>query len=270
MKGRNYIYDYQDYRQFLVDALGGKNKRTGQRGALARHLGCQTAYLSQVLSGSANLSLEQAYRVNQFLAHDSQASEFFLLLVQKERAGIHELKTYFADKIKEILNKRSDIKSRVSKNKTISETDQAHYYSQWYISAIHIALSIPQLQTVPALVKHFHLEEGIVRETLEFLTSTGLAVSTGNKFAIGPSHIHLSKDSTFVKQLHANWRLHSIHLMEKRRDENLHYSVIYSLSKEDALKVRKQILDLIEQNMEVVKPSKEEVLYCNTIDFFEL
>ncbi len=270
MKGKNYIYDYRDYRAFLVDALGGKNKRTGQRGALARHLGCQTAYLSQVLSGTANFSLEQAYRVNQFFAHDPQAAEYFLLLVQKDRAGIHELKDYFQSKLNEISTKRTDIKTRVVKNKSISEQDQAFYYSHWYISAVHIALSIPQLQTAAALARHFHLEDGIVRETLDFLTGNGLAVFSGSKYAIGPSHIHLPKDSKFIKQLHSNWRMQAIHSLEKRREEDLHYSVTYSLSKEDVAKIRKQILDVIEQNMEVVRPSKEEVLYCHTIDFFEV
>lgn len=270
MIGKNYIYDYKDYRAFLVDALGGAGKRTGQRGALARHLGCQTAYLSQVLSGSANFSLEQAYKVNQFFSHDSTASEFFLLLVQKERAGTHELKDYFQNKISEIKTKRSELKNRVTANRTVSDKDHAFYYSHWYISAIHVALSVTSLQTVAELSKHFQLEDGVVREVLEFLTSTGLADFSRGKYTIGSSHVHLTKESRFVKQLHTNWRMQAIQSLDRRREEDFHYSVTYSLSKEDALKIRHMILDLIERNMEVVKPSKEEVLYCNTIDFFEI
>jgi uncharacterized protein (TIGR02147 family) len=270
IKGKNYIFDYRDYRRFLVDALGGKNKRTGQRGALSRHLGCQTAYLSQVLSGVANLNLEQAYKVNQFLSHDAQAADYFILLVQKERAGTHELKEYFQGKLNEILARRSEIKSRVTKNRNISEPDQAYYYSQWYIGAIHVALSVPQLQTVSELSRYFHLDEGIVREVLDFFISTGLATFEKQRYSIGPSHIHLAKDSKFIKHLHTNWRLLAVQSLERRRDEDLHYSVAYSVSRQDAAKIRQQILNLIEQNMEIVKPSKEETLFCNTIDFFEL
>lgn len=270
MKGKNYIFDYTDYRKFLIDALGGENKRTGQRGALSRHLGCQTAFLSQVLHGSANFTLEQAFKVNQFFNHEPQAAEFFLLLVQKERAGTHELKAYFQNKLKEILDKRSEINSRISKNRTVSEVDLAHYYSQWYVGAIHVALSIPELQTAAELCRHFQLDESAVRETLDFLVSTGLAKFERQRFSIGPSHIHLPKDSKFIRHLHSNWRFQAIQSLEKRRDEDLHYSVAYTLSREDVRKIRDQILQLIEQNMNVVKPSKEEVLYCNTIDFFEL
>ncbi|MBL7669730.1 MAG: TIGR02147 family protein [Bdellovibrionaceae bacterium] len=270
MKGKNYIYDYQNYREFLIDALGGKKKRTGQRGALSRYISCQTAYLSQVLSGVANLNLEQGLRVNQFFGHDSQTSDYFLLLLQKERAGTHELKAYFQDKLSDILNKRSEIKSRVPKNKIISEQDQAYYYSHWYVGAIHVALSVPTLQTVSHLSRQFQLEESTVREVLEFLLSTGLAKFSKEKYSIGPSHIHTPKDSKFIKHLHTNWRLEAINSIDRKRDSDLHYSVAYSISKSDAAILRRQMLDLIEQNMEVVKPSKEEVLYCNTIDFFEL
>lgn len=270
MMGKNYIFDYQDYRQFLVEALGGENKRTGQRGALAKHLGCQTAYLSQVLSGGSNISLEQAYRVNQFFNHDQQASEYFLWLVQKERAGSHELKQFFQKKMDEILSRRNEIMSRVARTKEVSEQDQAHYYSQWYIAAIHIAISIPTLQTVQALGQHLHLEESLVRETLEFLLQTGLAVFEKDRYKIGPSHIHLEKDSNFIKNLHSNWRLQAMQSLTRRREQDLHYSVAYSLSRADAIKIRELILKMIEENMKVVRPSPEEVLYCNTIDFFEV
>lgn len=264
------VYDYRDYRRFLTESLGGKGRRTGQRGALARALGCQTAFLSQVLNGVANLTLEQAFKVNSHLGHDPQAAEFFLLLVQKERSGSVELKAYFQEKLAALLAKRSDIKSRIVKNKAISDADLAFYYSHWYVSAIHVALSIANLQTAVELAAYFKLDDGVVRQTLEFLVSTGLAIETRGRYTIGPSHVHLPNESPFIKQLHANWRLRALQSMEHRRDEDLHYSVTYSLSREDATKVRAQILDMIEKNMNVVRPSKEEVLFCNSIDFFEL
>jgi uncharacterized protein (TIGR02147 family) len=270
MKGKDYIYDYQDYREFLIDALGGKNKRTGQRGALSRHLACQTAYLSQVLSGVANLNLEQGYRVNQFFGHDPQAADYFLLLLQKERAGTHELKGYFQNKLNEILAKRSQLETRIFKNKTVSEPDQAYYYSRWYIAAIHVALSMPNLQTVPELNRYFHLDESLIREVLDFLLVTGLAKFEKQKYTIGPSHVHIPKDSKFAKQLHTNWRLESIKSLDRKRDADLHYSTVYTISKQDVTKLRLQMIKLIEQNMEIVRPSNEEVLYAYTTDFFEL
>lgn len=264
------VYDFKDYRKFLIEALGGESKRTGQRGALAEHLGCQSAYLSQVLKGVANFNLEQAFKVNQFFGHDETASEYFLNLVQLERAGTRELKQYFQGKLDRIHAKRTEIKARVKKTRDISDADHAHYYSQWYISAIHVALSITSLQTVNDLCTYFHLEEATVRETLEFLTSRELAKFANHKYSIGPSHVHLPRDSAYIRNLHTNWRLQAVASLDRRRADDLHYSVVYSLSREDAAKIRKMILDTIEKNMEVVKPSKEEVLYCNSIDFFEL
>jgi hypothetical protein len=55
----------------------------------------------------------------------------------------------------------------------------------------------------------------------------------------------------------------------KERDD-IHYSVVYSLSKEDAENLKQKITNLIRANLDIVKASPEEVLYCNTIDFFEV
>jgi hypothetical protein len=208
--------------------------------------------------------------VNQFFSHEPVTAEYFLLLVQKDRAGTQELKSYFQNKMNEILGKRSEIASRIPKNRTVSESDQVYYYSYWYVGAIHVALSIRELQTPTALARHFHLEDGLVREALDFLVNTGLAKFENQKFSIGPSHIHLANDSKFIHQLHSNWRLQALQSLEKRREQDLHYSVAYTLSRADVEKIRQQILQLIEQNMGVVRPSVEEVLFCNTIDFFEL
>lgn len=48
-----------------------------------------------------------------------------------------------------------NLKLESLKNKTVSEPDQAYYYSRWYIAAIHVALSMPNLQTVPELKSVF-------------------------------------------------------------------------------------------------------------------
>ena len=51
------LLDYSDYKAYLRAATDASR---GLRTALARSLGCQTAYVSQILNGGAQLSLEQA------------------------------------------------------------------------------------------------------------------------------------------------------------------------------------------------------------------
>ena len=53
------IFDFQNYRQFILEKTGPRNSRRGLKGAMARALRCQPTYVSQVLNGRGNFSLEQ-------------------------------------------------------------------------------------------------------------------------------------------------------------------------------------------------------------------
>ncbi|MNY59358.1 hypothetical protein D3C86_1957950 [compost metagenome] len=58
--------------------------------------------------------------------------------------------------------------------------------------------------------------------------------------------------------------------LEQEKLNELHYSGVVSLSSSDILKIKDQLLETIKKNIDVIKDSKEEELYCITIDFFDL
>jgi len=60
-------FDFTEYKPFLnAWILAQPHKGHGSKAAMARASGCQTAYISQVVLGSAHLSAEQAERLAQF------------------------------------------------------------------------------------------------------------------------------------------------------------------------------------------------------------
>ena len=64
------IFDFKDYKLYLAKVEERRPlKGRGFRAELARIMGCQTAYVSQVLNGRANFSLEQAQAVSKLLVH---------------------------------------------------------------------------------------------------------------------------------------------------------------------------------------------------------
>lgn len=81
------IYDFRDYKSYLQERSAEKGLRSGFKSDLARASGCNSAYISSVLGGKAQLSLEQAERVCPFLGLGKDEAHYFLLLVQKSRAG---------------------------------------------------------------------------------------------------------------------------------------------------------------------------------------
>lgn len=263
------VFDYKDYKAYIREKIAAQpNKGRGIKRNMAAFLGCQTAYVSQVLNQHVNFSLEQAVRVNQFWEHNKEESRFFLLLVQYERAGSKDLEKYCKDEMKEILEKRSNLKERLNIKDSLDETNQHIYYSAWYYAAVHILLSIPNYQTPKAISDHLRLPLKQIQEILEFLESTGLAIQKGGRYEIGLTRIHLSKDSVQIRRHHTNWRNQAITSIDKNQEQDLHYSSALSMSHKDVPKIKEIMIKAIEECREIIKISKEERLQVLTMDFF--
>lgn len=255
----------------LLRALVGPDKRrTGLRKQLSTAMGCQATYLSQVLKGKANLSLEQALNLAKHLGWSESITDFFLLLVQKSRAGTRGLENHFHEKIQVFRAQRTKIENRVANNRSLSGDQKNQYYSSWLYSAIHIALSIPQLQSEEAILSHFCAPAGEIRKILNFLETTNLLKREGSKISIGPTHIHLGKDSDLLNKHLTHWRIRAINSIDTQLKEEVHYSVVMSLSKADVLKCQEIMIQAIEKCNSIVSKSPEETLYCQNIDFFKV
>jgi uncharacterized protein (TIGR02147 family) len=264
------IFGFKSYKNYLKQALGLDGKRTGLRKKAAKYVGVQTTYLSQVLNGKMNLNMEQAYRFNDFLGHDQHEKDYFMLLVQHERAGTVELKNFLNNKIQDLISKRVTLKERIQTQKNLSENDQSIYYSKWYYACIHVLVSIPEFQTKKAIVDYLKLPLTVVVDALEFLETAGLIVFSNGSYKIGPSHIHLSNESAQIAKHHFNWRNRALVSLDAPKKSDLHYSVVWTLSKEDAEKIKLELTDYIQSMMKTVRDSKEQCAFGFTLDYFEI
>ncbi len=260
---------YADYRAYLVKALPTQGKDRGARVRLADYLGIQKGFVSAVLGGNAHFSLEQAFRVSRFLSHTEAEHEFFLLLVQKDRAGSKELEKHFKAKIAEILQRRREIQERVQTKATLSETDQLKYYSSWHYTAVHMCLMIPELRTPAAMARYLGLPLEIVAKTLEFFVSIGVAKPEGGEYVAGPTRIHISRNSPFILQHHTNWRVQAIRSLDRATDKDLHYSLVMSVSAQAVEKIREIFLNAIQSSEPVMQEAKDEGVYVLNLDLFQ-
>ena len=89
------IFKYQSYKTYLEDSLLCK----GKKGTFAKFVGCQPSFISQVLKGKPDLSLEQGLLANDFFEHSAAEAEHFLLLLQFHRAGSKRLRDHFKTQI---------------------------------------------------------------------------------------------------------------------------------------------------------------------------
>lgn len=129
------VYEYLDYKAYLAAWIASQpNNGHGERSRIAECLKCQLAYVSQVLSGTANFSPEQAEALNLLLEHQDEAAEFFVLLVEHARAGTPGLKKLVQFRMQKILNQQLILKQRFDDRKILGHNEnQAIYYSNWIL-----------------------------------------------------------------------------------------------------------------------------------------
>jgi len=265
--GKN-IFEYQDYKTYLSDEL--RKRKRGEQGRLAVALNCHTGYVSQVLNGSAHLSLEQGVEVNHFFNHSKNVSRYFLLLLQYARAGTVALRNEIKDQMKEILDQQLILKKRFQLDEKISPEDESILYSSWHYVAVHMAVLIPNLRTVPAIAEYLGISTGRVREVLETLLRTGLVQEVKGELRIGQQRVHLGHDSPLIFKHHTNWRLQALASLDRHRLSDLHYSSVVTIGEKDVPKVREILVRAIEEVRQTIRPSKDDALYCYCLDWFSV
>lgn len=266
------IFEYtDDYRDPLNDILKLKGRiRKGSRGALAKAIRCQGAYISQVLAYKAHLNLEQAERLNEYFGHNRQEAHYFLLLVQKTRASTASLKKYFHEQLEDLQRQRLNLRQRFQAENKLSESDQSIYYSSWIYGAIRVLLTIPEFQTPEKIAAKLKITLNQTKEVLNFLCLRNLAKLEEGKYITTETTMYLGDDSIMLKKHHTNWRMRAIHSLDYIRPDDLHYSSVISLSHADAVEIKKIIVGFLEEVRAVIKKSPEEELFSFDIDFFRL
>ncbi len=262
------VFDYYDYKTCVNDwiseqASGGH----GQLRQLSLHLEINSVVMSQIFRGDREITLEQAVGVSQFIGLTELERDYFLLLVQKARAGSVELRIIFEKQINELNSTAQQLKNRV-KHQKLTDEDRATFYSQWYYSAIRLGVSIPELSSISKMSEYLKIDRHVVATVIDFLQKHNLVVENNGLLTMGPPVTHVGHDSPFVNRHHTNWRLKAMQSMEGTSDLDLFYTGPMALSKSAAQDIRKTLVDLISKSTKKVADSDSEVLRCLNIDWF--
>jgi len=269
------LFSSPNYRSYLKDWISERpSKGRGQISALAKAARCAPAYFSRVLLNQAELSQEQAYAIQSVLGHSPEEVQFFILLLDRDRAGDAAWRAFCELRILSAREARTDLQKRFKNAGQLSAEAQAVYYSSAHFAAIHASISVPELQTVPALEKLFRLPAARILEVLQFLADTGLATEENGHWRIGNNRLHLGRNSTLIRQHHTNWRLEALKSLDRGKGaqglEDLHYSSVVTVSREDAQKLKEHWIRSLEEFNQAVARSPEETVRALVIDFFTL
>ncbi|OQW48173.1 MAG: hypothetical protein A4S09_13775 [Proteobacteria bacterium SG_bin7] len=265
------VFDFNIYKDFFKDfEQSRKSFQRGFRSKLAKFIGCQSGYISHVLNGDAHLSLEQGYKAAEFLSLDERERKYLLLMIEAARAGTKELREHFKDELTSLREEYLNIKERVGDARALTEREQSTYYSSWHYLAIHVVSSLKDFNDSKSIASALQISESVVKPILLFLLQTGIVREEKGLLKPGLTNVHLNRESPLIRQHHTNWRVAAIQALLNNSKTDIHYSTASTLSKDDAERLRTEMVNLIQKYVEIVKPSKDEVMYGFNLDFYNL
>lgn len=263
------IFSFNSYVDYIKHNINDNEAVYGYKAKLADIIGIQRSYLSLILSNKANLTLEQAERLTRFWKLNAAETEFFMDMVNRDKAGTTELKNFYNNKLA-TLKKSTHTLSKRFNIKSINLEAQSMYYSSWLYSAVHILLTTPEYNSdVSKIAQRLATSVEVITRITKDLESIGLIKKEKNKWVLTNLAIHIGNDSAFNSINHSNWRQRAI-IDSQQNNLGLHYTAVYSLSIHDMEKIKFMILELIEKTRQIVPKSKEEEVICFTCDFFQI
>jgi uncharacterized protein (TIGR02147 family) len=236
---------------------------------MSEHLRVSTTLLSQVLKTDKHFSLETAAEITEYIGLNNKDSEYFLLLIEHQRAGGFKLKKILEKKLDREQQAGAQLQNRLKADRQLSDEEKMQFYSSWMYSAIRILSALPEMHNAKVISDRLNIPLSTANQIVNFLLEKNLCLIENNKLTYGTYRTHISKDSPFVIKHHQNWRIKGFQSMELRRDEDLFFTQPMALSKEAAEKIRLMLPGIIEQIHAISGPSDSEVVRCFNIDWFE-
>ncbi len=267
------LFTELDYRKFLNDFIKAKPKAGhGFKLKIAEALGVHPTLVTQILKGQKSFTMEQAFTLSQFLKFNDIERDYFLTLIDFDRAGTIQLKKFIEAKLLKLRQEGEKAKNRVATYSSMSEADQAIFYSHWYYSAIRLSCGIGDTASVKTLAKQFNLSIELVEQILDFLSTRGLVVknSDDKTYTSGPQNTFLPSDSPLVSRHHMNWRIKALETHPRLKQDELAFSAPVTIAEKDLNEVKKMCLDLIQAVSKKVSASESETLACINIDWFRV
>jgi uncharacterized protein (TIGR02147 family) len=265
------VFGFEDYKKYLNERIRqSENKGRGVKKKLAEAINCQPAFISQVLNGNPDFSLEQGVVLNGFLNHTEAESNYFMVLLQLARAGNNELKKFFTNQLDAIKEKQFSLKDRIGVSNTLDELAHMTYYSAWYYAAVHMLVSVPHFNSPEKIARALEIDPLLTKNVIQFLLEKEIITEGKNSYDVGLKRIHLAADSAMIMRHHNNWRTRAMTAIDHNNKEDLHYSLVFTTSEKDIPKIKEVLVESIQKVRGIFRESKDEKAVSLVIDLFDL
>lgn len=259
------VFDASSYKIYLNFRV---QEKRGNLSELAKIAGCHPSYLSRVLSEEIHLTQDHAHRLCQHWQFETAEREYFLALVDWERAADPDLRKYLSQKISALKATHENLKNRMTRKDATEEQKSLVYHSSWTWAAIHFLTSIPGFHSVDSISKKLHLAPELVQSVLKRLHEQGLVDKKNQKYFYSSSTAHIDRGSPVLSLFHNNWRQQSVMDAQNPASAGIHFTNIQTISKKDLEEFKSRLTDLIQKFGTIGNKSDPETLAVMTFDLW--
>lgn len=267
------IFQYLDYKKYVLDRV--KNYPSGGHGVfrkMSEALAIPPSTLSLVFKGDRDLTHEQAIDVADFFGLGELETEYFMILVEKSRAGNPRLRKFAEARLERTRRAAENLKNRVPKDKVLGPNERFQFYSEWQHSAVRLLTALPSCQKAPAIADYLGLPLSLVQRSLDFLASCGLVAEKNGSYTRGPASTHTGPDDPLTFRHLQNWHQQSVHrLIEypQLEDHELCISMPCTTSAAAVRAIKQTLLDAMLKVVAEIDAGKDEKLVYLNIDLLD-
>ena len=264
------LYNYDNYKDFVNDWIRVQKKSgRGKYLEISKFLNIHTTLTSQIFKGERELNHDQGYSLCDYLGFNEIETDYFLLLISKNKAANFKLVKHYDEKIQSLKSELSEIKNRLKQKTVLGEEQKALFYSNWYYSAIRLSTSMDNINSKEDISNFLNIPLKTVGPIVDFLLSVSLLNEEDEKLTIGPTVTHLGPDSPLISNHHGNWRIKAMERHSELKSNEFCFSAPLTINESDVEKVKEILKNSIEQISEIVQASENvDSLYCVNLDWF--
>jgi hypothetical protein len=264
------VFQKGDIKSVIKGFISEKPRNgRGEISRIAQHLNVSPTLISHVLTGQKTLTTDQGQSILSYLGLAGLEADYFMFLLQLERAGTQDAQKYWKMKLDEIKASSLKLTHRLQSDKKLSEEERAIFYSSPLYMMVRLYTSVGEKgKSALEIAQRFELTTLRCAEVLRFLVSGGFCDERNGRYSMSAQTMHLEKTSPHLLRFQTDWRMRALQRGETLSESELMFTAPVSLSKKDFDLLREETILFIKSFLKTVHASPAEEIACLNIDFF--
>ncbi|RYZ95505.1 MAG: DUF4423 domain-containing protein [Proteobacteria bacterium] len=264
------VYLSDTYREVLKKRIAENANTRGYKTRIAAAAGCHNSYLSQVLGGTVDLTPEQAINLAAFWSFTADATDLFLDLLHRDRAGNVKLREFYERRLKKGRESHDTERASGPPRQNLPPDAESIFFSSWSHAAVLALAFTTDFADEERIAVRLCLPLALVREALTSLESMALIRKSAKGWVAGGSAFHLSRSAPLHATNHVNWRNRAIANVQNRDPDSLHLPHVGAMQRSEIKSIKAKLVHRFDGSRIAADGSIPEDGLALTIDLFRI